>query len=96
MPLKRTELGHVLPHIYDYSFDAAVYLPGVARYEAHTPCLVAWGGDDDEAALHQAGLSEGFRNWLNVAVVSDTCDEVSEQSAACLIAAFNEDCREGG
>jgi hypothetical protein len=30
-----------------------------------------------------------------VAVVSDTCDEVADPSPARLVAAFNDDCREG-
>lgn len=96
MPLTRTSLGHVLLHIYEFPFEGAIYLPDAGRYEAHTPCIVAWTGSGDEAFLHQTCLNDGFKNWLNVAVVSDTCDEASEQTEACLIAAFNEDCGEGG
>lgn len=96
MPLTKTTLGHTLLHIYEFPFEGAIYLPDVARYEADTPCIVAWAGNCDEAALHQTCLCDGFKHWLNVAVVSDTCDEVPEQTEACLIAAFNEDCRQGG
>src|SRR5262245_24534712 len=88
MPLTKTNLGHVLRHIYEFPFEGAIYLQDVERYAADTPCIVAWAGDYDEAVLHQVCLSEGFKNWLNVAVVSDTCDEVSEQTEACLVAAF--------
>src|SRR5262245_50041496 len=97
MPLSLTRLGHVLRHIYDYDFLAAIYLPPVERYGADTPCIVASAATNteaDEASLHQACLDQGFKNWLNVAVVSDTCDAVSEQTEDCLIAAFNDDCRE--
>jgi hypothetical protein len=96
MPLKKSNLGHVLCHIYDFPFGGAIYLPRVERYEANTPCIVAWEDNDAEAALHQSCLGEGFSNWLNVAVVSDTCDDAPEQTEAGLIAAFVEDCREGG
>ncbi len=99
MPLSFTNLGYVLCHIYDIDSGAAVYFPTVERYEADTPCIVASATEHtgaEEASLHQACLDHGFKNWLNVAVVSDTCDNVSEQTEACLIAAFNDDCREGG
>jgi hypothetical protein len=99
MPLTFTNLGHVLLHIYDFDFEAGIYLPNVERYDADTPCIVASAATNteaEEASLHQAYLDHGYKNWLNVAVVSDTCDDVSEQTKARLITAFNEDCREGG
>lgn len=99
MPLSFMNLGNVLSHIYDHDPGAGIYLPTVERYEAETPCIVAsalTNSADEESALHQACLDRGFKNWLNVAVVSDTCDGVPEQTEACLIAAFNDDCREGG
>jgi len=91
----KTTLGHVLLHIYDFPFEGAVCLPCVNRYEADTPCVVAWGSDVDEVALHQLCLIEGFKNWLNVAVISDTCDDAPGPGEEDLITAFNEDCREG-
>jgi hypothetical protein len=99
MPLSFTNLGYVLCHIYDIDFGAAVYFPTVERYEGDTPCIVASATthtEAEEASLHRACLDHGFKNWLNIAVVSDTCDTVSEQTEPCLIAAFNDDCREGG
>ena len=84
---------------YDIDFGAAVYFPTVERYEADTPCIVASATthtESEEASLHQTCLDHGFKNWLNIAVVSDTCDTVSEQNEASFIAAFNEDCRGGG
>jgi len=96
MPLVESSLGYVLLHIYEFPFEGGIYLPEVARYEADTPCIVAWAGSGEEASLHQTCLSCGFKNWRNVAVVSDTCDETPEQTEASLIDAFNEDCREGG
>src|SRR5690349_8751745 len=96
MPLVEYSLGYVLLHIYEFPFEGAIYLPAVGRYDPDTQCIVAWArSGEEEASLHQACLNHGFKNWLNVAVVSDTCDEVSEQTEASLIAAFNEDCREG-
>ena len=89
-----SKLGNVLLHIYDFPLEAAIYLPEVVRYEADTPCIVGWV--DDEASFHQTCLQNGFKNWLNVAVVSDTCDDVSEKTESGLIAAFNADCQEGG
>jgi hypothetical protein len=89
------KLGNVLLHIYDYHPGLAIYLPEVVRYEAETPCIV---GDDgsDEASFHQTCLQYGFKSWLNVAVVSDTCDTVVPATESSLIAAFNKDCQEGG
>src|SRR5690242_2590139 len=95
MPMTITTLGHVLLHIYDFHLGAAIYLPEVVRYEVDTPCVVG-GGLSDEAAFHQTCLQQGFKNWLNVAVVSDTCDGVSQKNEASLIAAFSEDCQPGG
>jgi len=95
MPLTIRKLGDVLLHIYDFPFDAAIYLPEAGQYEAGTPCVVG-GGANDEASFHHACLGNGFTNWLNVVVVSDTCDDVFEKTERGLIAAFNEDCREGG
>lgn len=98
MPLTFTNLGHVLLNIYSFDAGGAIYLPAVERYEADTPCIVASSTKltaADYALLHKTCLDYGFKNWLNVAVVSDTCDEVSPQSEVCLIAAFNDDCREG-
>lgn len=102
MPLRRTNLGYVLLHIYEFPFEGTIYLPDVRTYEVDTSCIVAWVDSSEEsfssseALLHQTCLGEGFKNWLNVAVVSDTCDEATEPTEAGLIAAFNEDCRENG
>jgi hypothetical protein len=99
MPLTSTTLGHVLSHIYDFDPGAAIYLPDAKQYEAATPCVVATPSTYtkmEEAALHEDCLNRGLTNWLNVAVVSDTCDGAVAQSEAGLVAAFNEDCREGG
>jgi hypothetical protein len=95
MDLITKRLGEVLLHIYDFPFDAAIYLPDVVQYSVDTPCIVG-GGVNDEDSFHQTCLDHGFKNWLNVAVVSDTCDAVSQQSAPSLVAAFNEDCQAGG
>ncbi len=95
MPFTIRRLGDVLLHIYDFPFEAAIYLPAVVRYEPDTPCLVG-GGLDDAASFHATCLEHGFENWLNVAVVSDTCDEVLEGTEAALIAAFNRDSQEDG
>jgi hypothetical protein len=97
MQLTHWTLGKVLVQIYDFNSGAAIYLPSVEQYETDTPCLVAWPATDAEGEpLHQTCLQRGFKNWLNVAVVSDTCDAVSEKTETALIVAFNEDCREGG
>ena len=97
MPRTESNLGHVLLHIYEFPFEGTIYFPDVGSYDADTPCIVAWAGSgEEETSLHQTCLSYGFKNWLNVAVVSDTCDEALEQKEECLIAAFNDDCREGG
>jgi hypothetical protein len=97
MPLTKKALGDVVLHIYDFPFWGGIYLPSVRRYETDTPCIVAWTDNGEiEAVIHQACLDQGFTNWLNVAVVSDICDEAPEQTGAALIAAFNEGCREGG
>jgi hypothetical protein len=95
MPLTIRKLGDVLLHIYEFPFEAAIYLPEVLRYDADTPCIVG-GGLEDEASFHDTCLEKGFKNWLNVAVVSDTCDDVPDKTESGLIAAFNENCREGG
>ena len=95
MSLKIRRLGDVLLHIYDFPFEAAIYLPEAARYECDTPCVVG-GALSNAASFHQACVQSGFENWLNVAVVSDTCDAVLEKTASGFIAAFNEDCQEGG
>ncbi|VTR94341.1 unnamed protein product [Gemmata massiliana] len=50
MPLKKSNLGYVLCHVYDFPFGGAIYLPCVERYEVDTPCIVAWGDNDAEAA----------------------------------------------
>lgn len=96
MPITKGKLGDVLVHINEFPFDAAIYFPDLKRYEADTPCIVGWPDNSGVAVFHRNCLSYGFKNWLNVAVVSDTCDGVPEKSEATLIAAFNEDCREGG
>ncbi len=99
MPLTFTNLGFVLCRIYEIDFGAAVYLPTVERYEADTPCILAVPTtytEAEESSLHESCLNHGFKNWLNIAVVSDTCDAAQDQTEASLIAAFNEDCREGG
>jgi hypothetical protein len=88
-------LGDVLLHIYDYPFEAAIYLPAVPSYYPDTPCVVG-GGLGDPASFHQTCLDNGFANWLNVAVVSDTCDEVPDKTVPALIAAFNADCKQDG
>ena len=95
MSLTIRRLGDVLLHIYDFPFSEAVYLPEVTRYENDTQCVVG-DGLGDEASFHQTCVENGFKNWLNVAVVSDTYDEVPEKTESDLIAAFNEDCQEGG
>jgi hypothetical protein len=98
MPLTYTTLGNVLLHIYDFDPGAGIYLPSVDKYEADTPCmissLVAYSEEEFESQ-HKDCLNKGFINWLNVAVVSDTCDEAL-QTESSLLAAFNNDCREGG
>jgi hypothetical protein len=95
MPMANRKLGDVLLHIYEFDLGGAIYLPDVERYETDTPCIVAWGHEGEDV-LHQACFRQGFKNWLNVAVVSDTCDEASEQTEESLVASFNKDCREGG
>jgi hypothetical protein len=90
-----TTLGEVLLHIYDYPFEAAIFLPSFGPYQAETRCIV--GGDEQEdSSLRESCLEHGLVNWLNVAVVSDTCDDVSPKDIPSLVAAFNEDCRDGG
>ena len=93
MPPAIYNLGDVLARIYDFPFESAIYLPRVERYEVDTPCMVLGdcsGGPDEGVARRH-----GFVNWINVAVVSDTCDEVPDKTPTSLVAAFNEDCREG-
>jgi len=99
MPLTPTTLGYVLLHIYDFDPGAAIYLPNLERYESDTPCIVASPATHtvaEEIALHQDCLNRGFTKRLNVAVVSDTCDEVVTQTEDGFVAAFNDDCRDGG
>ncbi len=98
MPLAIRNLGEVLIQIYDFYSQTAIYLPKILEYEVDTPCIVSWAATNDEldeTALHLTCLHYGFKNWLNVAVVSDTCDDVLEKSQESLIAAFNADCRDG-
>jgi hypothetical protein len=77
--------------------DGSIYLPALKDYKTDTPCIVAWAWlEDDWDSIHQTCLDQGFQNWLNIAVVRDTCDEVAEQIGDRLVAAFNEDCRDGG
>jgi hypothetical protein len=94
MPPTIYNLGDVLARIYDLPFGSAIYLPHVERYDVDTPCMVL----DDCPDVSDEGDARryGFVNWLNVAVVSDTCDEVLDKTPTSLVAAFNEDCREGG
>jgi hypothetical protein len=101
MPLTSTTLGYVLLHIYDFDLGAGIYLPSVERYETDTPCIVASPAnhiytETEYESQHQDCLKRGFTNWLNVAVVSDTCDDVATHTEDGLVAAFNEDCRGGG
>src|ERR1700693_3371513 len=51
MSLTIGKLGNVLLHIYDFPFEAAIYLPEVVRYEADTSCIVG-GGLNEEASFH--------------------------------------------
>jgi hypothetical protein len=95
MDLTHRRLGDVLLRIYDFPFDAAIYLPPAVPYNVDTLCIVG-GGVDDANSFHQTCLDHGFTNWLNVAVVSDTCDAVSPKTAPALVAAFNDDCQAGG
>ena len=97
MPMENRKLGEVLLHIYDFSFGGAIYLENPGPYRPDTPCMVVWDDFGEQyLSLHQACLDQGFKNWLNVAVISDTYDEVSEKTEENLVAAFNEACREGG
>ena len=100
MPLNSTTLGYVLMHIYDIDFGAGIYLPSNSEhYEADTPVIVASlasNSKPEEEALHHDCLNMGFTKWLNVAVVSDTCDDVVNRTEDGFVAAFNKDCREGG
>lgn len=93
MPLAIYDLGEVLARIYDLPFESAIYLPRATRYEVNTPCMAPGyspDGSDEGVARHY-----GFIDWLNVAVVTDTYDEVPYKSPASLVAAFDEDCRGG-
>lgn len=90
---RASTLGYVLLHIYDFDPGGAIYLPQVEAYEPNTPCIVV---GSEENSVHQECLSKGYTNWLNVAVVSDTCDDVENQTETALVSAFNEDCRDGG
>lgn len=93
MPLAIFSLGDVLGRIYAFPFGGAVYLPRNTRFEADTPCMIA--GERDGDGTHEVARHYGFVAWLNVAVVSDTCDEVPDRCLTKLVAAFNSDCREG-
>src|SRR5271167_234541 len=98
MSLTIRRLGDVLLHIYDFPFWAAIYLPETARFEGDTQCIVG-GTETDEASCdrdRQTCLENGFRNWINVALVSDTYDSVMDKTESGLIAVFNEECQEGG
>jgi hypothetical protein len=93
MPLAIYDLGDILARIYELPFESVIYLPRIDRCEVDTPCLAPGNcpnGSAEEVARHY-----GFVNWLNVAVVSDTYDCVVNKDPASLVAAFNEDCREG-
>jgi len=93
LPLAIYDLGDILTRIYDLPFGSAIYLPRTEWYEVETPCMTPGDcpdGSDAEVARHY-----GFVKWLNVAVVSDTCDDVPNQDPVSLVAAFNKDCREG-
>ena len=97
MPLAVHNLGDVLTDIYRYPFGGAIYLPEADHYEICTPCFICWSMQPEDAPIeHSIALSYGFSRWLNIAVVSDTCDEVTEPTPERLVAAFNADCREGG
>jgi hypothetical protein len=101
MPLTSTNLGYVLSHIYEFHPGAVIYFATVEKYKPDTPCIVAVPDpgpyyEAEEASLHQECLSRGFKNWLNVAVVSDTCDTAPDQTEAALMEVFNADCRQGG
>jgi hypothetical protein len=92
----KTTLGEVLLRIYEFPLEVAIFLPTSGPpFSAQTPCMVGWDERED-STFRQACLEQGLVNWLNVAVVSDTCDEVVEKDIANLIAAFNEDCQDGG
>jgi hypothetical protein len=98
MPLTFAKLGYVLSHIYEFHLGGAIYLPMVEKYDPDTPCIItvpSTYSEAEECALHQECLSRGFKNWLNVAVVSDSCDTAPDQTEASLIDVFNADCHEG-
>lgn len=100
MPLTFTKIGYVLSRIYEFHFATAIYLPTVEKYSSDTACIVpsfpSPYSEAEEAFLHDECLSRGFKNWLNVALVSDICDTAPDQSEASLIAVFNAAGREGG
>ena len=93
MPLAIYDLGEVLALIYDLPFGSAIYLPRVARYAVDTPCMAP--GDCPDWSDKGVARHYGFLDWLNVAVVSDTYDEVPDKTPSSLVDAFNEDCRKG-
>lgn len=98
MPLIETTLGEVLPRIYDFDLGAGLYLPKVDRYEADTPCVIAVSAthnEEEEQTLHLECVRRGFANCLNLAVVSDTCDDVVTRTTDGYVTAFNQDCQEG-
>jgi hypothetical protein len=98
MPVVETTLGYALVHIYDFDRGGTIYLPDLGRYEPSTSCLVAIPSEyskEEIELLHRDCLSRGFLNWLNVAVVSDTCDSVETKTEEALVSAFNEDCQVG-
>jgi hypothetical protein len=95
MTIENSTLGDVSNRIYDFPFWGGVYLPQVDRYESSTPCIVVAVEGDNYAIAHQECLERGFKNWLNIAVISDTCDTVADKNPDNLVAAFNEDCKPG-
>ncbi len=87
----------MLLHIYDFAPHGTIYLPnGLKNYQTRTPVVVALSdADSDRQESHLYCVNNGYCNWLNAAVVSDTCDSVATQTEETLVAAFNEDCRHG-
>jgi hypothetical protein len=99
MPLLVRPLGDALMTIYLWPAGGAIYFPVRSGFQPDTLCLVAWsesGDRGDWEALHRACRRHGYDFWLNVAVMTDTFDEVRPWTEAGVVAAFNEDCREGG
>ncbi len=96
MTIIQQRLGDVLLHIYEFPFEAAIYFPDSGPYNIDTPCIVGWGEYWQQSAVHEKCLNYGLKNWLNVAVVTDTFDSAPDKTEACLVAQFNKNCREGG